>query len=130
MKAILKPIFDFFRKLHKRNPQILLLIVMLFVWVVSIPILQLIDPTSGVFDAGIFQIPVFTIILFVIFLLVSWVTMKMIFGELHRFAKGKIKESFKSLTAWQQIVIFYSVYFALFFALVLLARVLVVTPIR
>jgi len=130
MKAILKPILDFFVKKHKRNPQILWIFVMLSVWIFSIPIIEFFDPQSGIFDAGIFQIPVFTIILFVIFLLVAWVSLKLIFGELHRFAKGKIKESFKSLSAWQQIVIFYSVYFALFFALVLLARVLVVTPIR
>ena len=130
MKAILKPIFDFIKKFHKKNPQIVWLFVMLFVWIVSIPILQLVDPTSGVFDAGIFQIPLFTIILYVIFLLVAWISIKLIFGELHRFAKDKIKSTFKSLTSWQQIVIFYSVYFALFFALVLLARVLVVTPIR
>lgn len=126
----LQKIINFFKMRYRKYPQIYWTFGLIVIWFISIPIIRFIDPTGGVFDAGIFQIPIFTIILYTLFLLIAWLTVRTIFTHLYRYAKEDLKNEFKTLTKWQKVKVYYFVFFSLVFALVLLSRVLVVTPIR
>lgn len=126
----IKKIIEFFKIRYRKYPQIYWVFGLIIIWFISIPVIRFVDPTGGVFDAGIFQIPIFTIILNAIFLLIAWLIVQTIFAHLYRYAKEEIKQDFKELTKWQKVRVYYFVFFSLVFALVLLARVLVVTPIR
>jgi hypothetical protein len=126
---VLSTLWGFLKNEYKKNPQIMWIPIFLGIWAISVPILRWIDPTSGIFDAGIFQIPIYTAILFIVFMFIAWQTIKITFGELFRYAKEKFKEDFQKLSEWEKIRLYYSVFFAVLFALVLLARVLIITPI-
>lgn len=128
-KYVVMGIWDFLKSQYKANPQILWIPIFLGIWGVAEIIIRWVDPTAGLFDAGIFQIPLYTAILFIVFMLVAWQTIRITFGELYRYVKDKFKDDFQKLSEWEKIRLYFSIFFALLFALVLLARVLIITPI-
>lgn len=130
MKKLFRFLADFFKNQYKANPQILWIPIFLIIWAVSIPLLRWIDPNSGVFDSGVFQIPLYTAILFIVFMFVAWQTIRITFGVLYRYVKETFKTDFLKLTQWEKIRLYFFVFFSLLFALVLLARVLIITPIN
>ena len=121
---------DFLKRTYKAYPQIYWLITLILGWFLLIPIIYYIDPSSGTFDMGIFQIPLFAVIMLAFYSLAAWIIVKTIFGYMFRYAKQEMKEDFKKLQPWQKITSYYLLFFALVFALVMLSRTLVITPIR
>ena len=59
----------------KRFPEIYSVPIALVVWVLSIPLLRLLDNTSAVYDAGVFQVIIFSIIQLLVYASFSWLVM-------------------------------------------------------
>ena len=130
VKYICNGVFKFLLTEYKKNPTLLWIPIFLVIWAVSIPFLRWVDPNSGVFDSGVFQIPLYTVILFIVFMFIAWQTIRILFGHLFRYATKEFKTDFNKLQPWEKIRLYFFVFFSLLFALVLLARVLIITPIN
>jgi hypothetical protein len=120
--GLLKALIAIVRRFFKRHPEFVTLPIALCVWLVSVPVLRMLDATAAVFDAGIFQIPVFSTIQMLVYLAVAWAVLKLVFGRFYKFMRNEMKWNFEQLTPWQKLKLAYSVYFLLFASLVLLAR--------
>ncbi|PTB97998.1 hypothetical protein C9994_00125 [Marivirga lumbricoides] len=100
-------------------------IVIAFVlWVNSSWLLRKLDPTAATYDAGIFQVYLFAIIgLFLLHGIVR-ILMKLIWPTSDDYLDNRFAQDFKTITAWQKLKLSTSIFFALLFAAVLLARIL------
>lgn len=125
MKNLLCKLVSIIKSFFRSYPELLTIPVGFLVWIASIPVLRWFDPTSGVFDAGVFQIPIFAVIQFFIYISIAWMVTGMVYATLRKYLKSDFKTDFNSLTSWQKIKLSYSVFFALLFVLVYLARTLV-----
>jgi len=101
----------------KKHPEILAIPVGLIVWKISIYILRILDPTTGVYDAGIFQIPIFAVIEAFIYISIAWLILKLIFGTVRRYIQGDFKKDFSELDVWKKIRFSYAIFFAILFLL-------------
>jgi len=108
----------------KKYPEILAIPIGLIVWKLSIYVLRILDPTSGVYDAGIFQIPIFAIIELFVFTSIAWLILKLIFGTVRGYLTGDFKEDFAKLEGWQKIKLSYFIFFALLLTLAYLSNTL------
>jgi len=118
------------KEFFKKYQVIITLAIAIGLWLFSVPFLRELDPSAGIFDAGVFQIPIFSIILLIVFLAVSWALMRVIFGTHYKYLSQKMKTDYENILPWQRLILSYSVFFLLLYAMVQLAKVLVVTPLR
>jgi hypothetical protein len=95
-------------------------------WSVSDDLLRLADPTAGTFDAGVFQLILFSIIGFLVLHGFTRVFMKLQWPTLDGYLDTQFNKEFfnPTVTPWQRLKLSSAVFFALFFALLLLTRVL------
>ena len=122
--------FKFFFKQIKKYPELVVIPTMLLAWYGSIRLLYYIDGGSGTFDYGVFQIIVFSAIQFSVYLSLAWFLLKIFNGTVRKFIQFDFKKKFKELTPWEQIKFSFSVFGFIIFCYVLLARVLLVTPLN
>lgn len=122
--SLLKSAWAYIGSFFRSYPELLTIPIGFGVWVASIPVLRWFDPTSGIFDAGVFQIPIFAVIQFFVYVSIAWMVLGLIYGTIRKYLKIDFKEEFQLLTPWQKIKLSYSVFFALLFVLVFLARTL------
>ena len=109
----------------KQYPELLSIPVAVGIWIASCYVLRVFDYKAGIFDAGVFQIPLFAILQLVVYVSIAWLLMRLVFGTLAEHLMTGFKEEFDKLTEWQKLIISYGVYFALFYALVLLSHTLI-----
>jgi hypothetical protein len=94
----------------------------LIVFVVSVPVLRLIDPTSATYDAGILQKILFAIIGVLVFNGLAWAGIRMVWKELWVYLNTDYKQDFNSLSKFKKIcvsLLVYSLYFISFILLTL-----------
>ena len=100
------------------------ILVGLLLWFNSPILLRMLDPTAGIYDAGVFQIYLFAIIGLYILHGVVRILMKLIWPASDHYLDKQFAQDFQLIAPWQKLKLSVSVFFALLFALVLLARVL------
>lgn len=108
----------------KRFPEIYSVPIALFVWIVSIPLLRLIDNTSAVYDAGVFQVIIFAVLQLLVYASISWLVMGLLFGTFRTYLLRELKSDFERLEKWQKICASYFIFFSLLVSLVLLSYTL------
>ena len=121
---ILSKIWKAVTKFFKKYPELLTIPAAFVVWVLSIPVLRHLDPTSGIYDAGVFQVPIFAILQLFMYVAVAWMLLGLVFGTARKFLKTDLKTAFNNLTSWQKILFSYGLFFSLVFALVALSYTL------
>lgn len=113
MKAVHK-----FLKLYSEYTTLIVAIILFFV---SPYILRAIDPTAATYDAGILQQGIVAVILFCAFQAFTWLALNMVWPDLAKYLDTYFKSDFFKLSVCQKITVSLSVYFLVFFFLVLLA---------
>ena len=108
----------------KKYPELFSIPAALAVWVLSVRVLRLIDPTSGIYDAGVFQIPIFAVLQLFVYVSIAWLVMGLIFGTYRKYLIQNLKEDFKTLTKWQKIRMSYTIFLSLLLSLVALSYTL------
>lgn len=112
----------------KSYPEILVIPFMIILWYSFMLLVYYIDPKAGTFDTGVFQLIIFTAIQFSIYLSLTWLMLKIFNGTVRKFIKNDFKNLFKDLDSWQKIKFSFCVFGFVLLCFVLLARVLMVTP--
>jgi hypothetical protein len=98
-------------------------IVAVLLFFVTPPMIRLIDPTAGIYDAGVLQNINLTIISFCIYMTVTWTVIKNIWPDIGEYAKsGLFGVDFKNITSWQRLKVFLCLYLSLFALLAILSR--------
>ncbi|WP_017730720.1 hypothetical protein [Nafulsella turpanensis] len=96
----------------------------LLLWFNSPILLRMLDPTAGIYDAGVFQIYLFAVIGLYILHGVVRILMKLIWPTTDHYLDNQFAHDFQLIAPWKKLKLSVSIFFALLFALVLLARVL------
>jgi len=123
-------ILKFLFKEIKKYPELVVIPTMLICWYGSIKLLYYIDGGSGTFDYGVFQIIIFSAIQFSVYLSLAWLLLKMFNGTVRKFIQFDFKKVFKELQPWEKIKFSFCVFGFIILCYVLLARVLLVTPLN
>lgn len=118
MKKIISKIIGFFANVWKRYPELYSIPAALIVWILSVWLLRLIDPTSGVFDAGVFQIPIFAVLQPFVYVSIAWLILGSVFGTFRKYLLTNLKTDFNTLSKWQNIKISYFIFLTLLLCLV------------
>ena len=124
MKKIIGKIIGFFANVWKRYPELYSIPAALIVWILSVWLLRLIDPTSGVFDAGVFQIPIFAVLQLFVYVSIAWLILGSVFGTFRKYLLTNLKTDFNTLSKWQKIKISYFIFLTLLLCLVALSYTL------
>ena len=94
----------------------------LFIFILSVPVLRFIDPTSATYDAGILQKILFAVIASLVFNGLAWAGIRMVWKELFIFFQTQFKNDFNNLSnihkVWVGLFVF-SLYFLSFVLLTL-----------
>jgi hypothetical protein len=93
-------------------------------WINSSTLLRWMDPTAGTYDSGVFQIYLFAVIGLYILHGVVRILMKLIWPTSDHYLDHQFAHDFQLIAPWQKLKLSVFIFFALLFALVLLARVL------
>lgn len=124
MKKIFSKIIGFFASVWKRYPELYSVPAALIVWILSVWLLRVIDPTSGVFDAGVFQIPIFAVLQLFVYVSIAWLILGAVFGTFRKYLLTNLKTDFNTLSKWQKIKISYFIFLTLLLCLVALSYTL------
>ena len=109
------------KRLLKRYNEFLTIPLGLILWVLSVPLIRLIDPTAAVFDAGIFQKIVFAIVAFSILKGAAWGFFRLAFPDLKKYLDEQFEETILSQLKAHQLCSLLAFYFLFYlFSLVLL----------
>lgn len=100
------------------------LIIVLLMFFASRQIIRWIDPTAGIYDAGVLQVINFTLIEQAVYQLVTWSIVITLWPALGNYFKKEFNIDFQKLSPWKKICTSLFVYFAIFYAQVILSRVL------
>jgi hypothetical protein len=119
-----KPFFRKVRSFAKVWREFSSILVGLLLWFNSPILLRMLDPTAGTYDAGVFQIYLFAVIGLYILHGVVRILMKLIWPTSDHYLDNQFAHDFQLIAPWQKLKLSVSIFFALLFALVLLARVL------
>ena len=114
----------------KKYPELVVIPLMLICWYYSIWLLHYIDGGAGTFDYGVFQIIIFSAIQFSVYLALAWFLLKLFNGTVRRFIEFDFKKIFKDLDPWQKTKLSFCIFGFVVLCYVLLARVLLVTPLN
>ena len=108
------------------NSELMTLPAAVGLWSLSDDLLRLADPSAGTFDAGVFQLLLFGVISFLVIHGFTRLFMKLQWPTVDRYLDGQFNQDFNhsSVTPWDRLKLSAAVFFALFFALLLLTRVL------
>lgn len=120
----LKNIFLTLKTFIHRFPELLTVPAGLLVWILSVRVLRLFDPTAAVFDAGVFQVPIFAIIQLFVYASMAWLLLGVLFGTYKKYLLNELKTDFNTLTTWQKIQLSYVIFFSLLLSLVALSYTL------
>jgi len=87
-------------------------------WVMVSVVLQLIDPAIGVLDFGTFTVAVFGLVLGWLTVYISIWLQEMLWYPFKTFRKH-FSQHFNQLSSWQQCIIYFSVFFLLLYAVIM-----------
>ena len=91
-------------------------------WVGISVILQLIDPAIGVLDFGILTVAIFGILVGWLAIYISIWLQDLLWSPFKSFRK-QFAQHFNQLTSWQQCIIYFSVFFLLLYAVIMVMEV-------
>ena len=115
LNQLLKASWSRFKAWLRLWPDSLALPVALIGFLISIPILRWIDPTSGIFDTGIFQIVLVLAVLLTAINALVFLGLEFNFPLIWDWYKKDIlKRDWLSLAPWQRLTFFFLLYFGLF----------------
>lgn len=114
------PIWEYFKIWRELSS----LAIGLLLWVHSAVFLRWADPSAGTYDAGIFQIYLFAIIGVFILHGIVRILMKLIWPTPDDYLDTEFQYDFQTLEAWQKLKLSTFIFFAFFYAIILLSRVL------
>jgi len=95
--------------------QVGLLIGLLTLFIVSGPILQMLDPAAGILDVGILSVLLFGLIGGFVAILCSLWLQELLWQPFKVFRK-QFRSHFNQLSSWQQCILYFSVFFLLLYA--------------
>ncbi|WP_133584035.1 hypothetical protein [Sphingobacterium yanglingense] len=87
-------------------------------WIGISVILQLIDPAIGVLDFGILTVAVFGLLVGWLAIYISIWLQELLWSPFKSFRK-QFGQHFNQLTSWQQCIIYFSVFFLLLYAVIM-----------
>ncbi|MFD2557182.1 hypothetical protein [Sphingobacterium tabacisoli] len=95
---------------------------LIIAWVGVSVILQLIDPAIGVLDFGILTVAVFGLLLGWLAVYISVWLQELLWHPFKSFRK-QFGQHFNQLTSWQQCILYFSVFFLLLYAVIMVMKV-------
>jgi len=117
-------IWKIVRSVFRKYPELLSVPIAFFVWIVSIPLLRWMDPTSAVYDAGVFQVLIFAVLQLFVYVSIAWLILGLVFGTARKFLLNEFKDAFNTLEGWKKIIVSYGLFLSLLFSLVALSYTL------
>ena len=118
-KAI-KPIAKAIKKFFKRNPELLTFPITFGIWYGMGWLINFFRPEEEPFPLVFIQDILFTTMKVAVYISAGWYIFKLIYGTFTRYLlSDNFKEDFKTLNSWQKILITIIVFFAVFYAFVL-----------
>ncbi|MDR2282772.1 MAG: hypothetical protein LBE37_06155 [Sphingobacterium sp.] len=94
-------------------------IILLFsIWLLIASILSLLDPTAGLLDSGIITLLIFGLIVAWLSVYISFWLQELLWRPFKTF-RQQFNYHFNQLTSWQQCILYFSVFFLLLYAVVI-----------
>ncbi|WP_144062711.1 hypothetical protein [Sphingobacterium paucimobilis] len=93
-------------------------IVLCSIWLLTASILSLLDPTAGLLDSGILTVLIFGLIVGWLAVYISFWLQELLWHPFKTF-RQQFNNHFNELTSWQQCIIYFSVFFLLLYAVIM-----------